>query len=236
MKIAGLQKNSFVDYPGKISAVIFTPGCNLNCYYCHNRQLIDPSGSNINIYAQNDVLDFLEKRKGLLDGVVISGGEPTLQTDLRDFMLLLKAMGYLVKLDTNGTNPSVLEDIVSKKAVDYIAMDLKAPLHMYSQVCGVPVDTEAILKSAGFIMRCGVEYEFRTTVVSQLEQEHIVEIASIIKGADLYVLQQFRKPQVENSGEIIDIRNMKPLHSKDDIMKMADAVKGIVRECKVRGV
>jgi pyruvate formate lyase activating enzyme len=198
MRIAGIQKNSFVDYPGRIAAVIFTAGCNLDCYYCHNRQLIDYKQKEV--YSREEVLELLEKRKRFLEGVVISGGEPTLQPDLCSFMLELKAMGYNVKLDTNGTNPSVVKELVHEKAVDYLAMDIKAPLHMYDNICRVDVDTGAILKSVEFIMGSGIEYEFRTTVAPQLKPEHIVEIAStIIKGARMYVLQQYRRPQTVGS-------------------------------------
>lgn len=127
MIIAGLDKNSFVDYPGKIAATVFTPYCNLNCYYCHNRILL-LSDAGKSQFTVNEVVAFLEKRKGFLDGVVITGGEPTLQEGLKEFIQIVKALGYAVKLDTNGTNPEILKELLNKGLLDYVAMDIKSPL------------------------------------------------------------------------------------------------------------
>lgn len=191
MRIAGLQKNSMVDYPGKISAVVFTQGCNMNCGYCHNRCLIGNQSSGL--LEINDIYSFLEKRKGFLDAVVISGGEPTLQNDLADFIGHVRAMDYLVKLDTNGTNPDLLKMLVDNRLLDYVAMDVKAPLCKYRQVCCSPVNTANLEKSIGILREGSVEYEFRTTFTPELDQRDILDIATSITGARKYVLQQYRE-------------------------------------------
>jgi pyruvate formate lyase activating enzyme len=191
MKIAGLQKNSMVDYPGKISAVVFTQGCNMNCGYCHNRCLIGDQSERL--LGEEDIIAFLEKRIGFLDAVVISGGEPTLQRDLVGFADRVKSMGFLVKLDTNGTNPSLLRTLIDRRAVDYVAMDVKAPICKYRQVCCSPVNTANVEKSIAILNEGLVDYEFRTTFTPELDQNDIMDIAAEISGAGRYVLQQYRE-------------------------------------------
>lgn len=193
MKISGLQKNSFVDYPGKISAVIFTPGCNMDCFYCHNRILLDSNCEKL--ISCEDVLTFLENRKGFLDGVVVSGGEPTLQKGLLSFLTYVKGLGYPIKLDTNGTNPEVVKSCLDKGLVDYIAMDFKAPLHKYKDICRTDVELGNIVKSIDLIINSGINYEFRTTLAPGLNADDIVEIAEQIRGAKLYVLQRCRNEE-----------------------------------------
>jgi pyruvate formate lyase activating enzyme len=163
VKIGGLLKFSMIDFPGNISAIVFTQGCNLRCVYCHNPELIGPAPLGEQVYEEADILDYLEKRRGCLDGVVITGGEPTMQADLPAFARKLKAMGYLVKLDTNGTNPVVLEELIRENLVDFIAMDIKAPFEKFEILCGVKPDTAAILRSIALIAHSGLKYEFRTT-------------------------------------------------------------------------
>lgn len=192
MKIAGLQKNSLIDFPGKLSAVIFTQGCNMNCGYCHNRSLIGHSGKN-QYLDEEAVTAFLEKRRGLLDGVVISGGEPTLQKDLLQFMERVRSMGYRTKLDTNGTDPALLRLLIEKGLVDYIAMDIKAPFCKYRKVCCSPVNTELLAESIELLKEGKVEYEFRTTYTPELCGEDLIDITKAIKGARCYVLQQYRE-------------------------------------------
>lgn len=232
MKIAGLQKNSLVDYAGKVAAVVFTPGCNFNCFYCHNRILLS-GGDGINEYECEEVLKLLDKRRGFLDGLVVSGGEPTLQKGLDDFLGEVKNLGYPVKLDTNGSSPGVVEALVEKGLVDYIAMDFKAPYDRYSEICGVPVDISSIKSSVEFLMMGKVEYEFRTTVVPQLGMEDIVEIASSIKGAHLYALQHYRP--VTEKAEVLDLRCLQTPHKKQVIENMADRVSKFVGKCIIRG-
>lgn len=206
--IGGIQKTSLLDYPDKISAIVFTQGCNFNCGYCHNPELLN---SKKDICSPDVFFEFLEKRKGKLDGVVITGGEATLQIDLLPFIKEIKSRGFLVKLDTNGYKPDVLKETL--KFVDYVAMDIKAPLEKYSQITNTEVDTTKIKNSIELIMKSNVDYEFRTTVLkSQLTFEDFEQIAELIKGAKRYYLQKF-----EASSEINDekLRTQKSYSNKE---------------------
>jgi pyruvate formate lyase activating enzyme len=191
MRCGGLQKFSLIDYPGKICAIIFTQGCNFRCPYCHNPELVDPG-----LYGEQtaieDIFLFLSKRHGKLDGVVITGGEPTLQKDLAEVIIHIKRMGFLIKLDTNGSSPSVIEELVGKNLIDYIAMDVKAPLDRYHKVTLAPVDPATIKKSIDIIIRSGIDHEFRTTIVQSLISEaDIPRIGAMVAGAQKMVLQKF---------------------------------------------
>ena len=157
MKIGGLQKFSFIDYPNKTSAIIFTQGCNFRCAYCHNPELVYPEKYQVPI-SEEQVFAFLESRKNQLDAVVITGGEPTLQPDLIEFIKKVKAMGFLVKLDSNGSNPQVLEQVINQKLVDFIAMDIKAPFDKYDLVCCVPVNIDNIKRFIGGVLRNSPEF------------------------------------------------------------------------------
>lgn len=184
MQIGGVQKTSLLDFPDKISAIVFTQGCNFRCGYCHNPELIvlrnEPSSDGF--------FQFLETRKGKLDGVVITGGEPCLQKDLIEFIRRIKDMGFLVKLDTNGSFPDVLEQALPY--IDYVAMDIKAPVGKYFEIA--KYNPDKILKSISLIMNSRVDYEFRTTVVkSQLSYVDFEKIGEMIKGAKKYYLQKF---------------------------------------------
>ncbi len=214
MIIAGLQKNSLVDYRGKVAAVVFAPFCNFNCYYCHNRMLLEkrPERIQYTTIDNDEFFAFLDKRVGLIQGVVITGGEPTLQKDLSDFIRKITKKGFPVKLDTNGGRPDVLSNLLDEGLLDSIAMDIKAPFNRYDQVCGVAVNLENIEKSIKLIMDSGLDYEFRTTVTPDFELDDFKGIMELIDGCKRFVLQQFRKP--ENLGEFVDIRNAKKPHSK----------------------
>lgn len=191
MKIGGFQKVSLIDYPGKISAVVFTQGCNFRCPFCHNPELVDPERF-ANRIPEPEILAFLEKRKGRLDAAVITGGEPTLQSELIPFTIHLKAMGYLIKLDTNGALPDVLEDMLGRGLIDYLAMDIKAPLERYGEITKTKTDVERIRRSISLIMGSGVDYEFRTTAVrSLLGLQELEAIGRLIPGAKRFVLQKF---------------------------------------------
>lgn len=193
MNIAGLEKCSCVDYPGRLAAVVFTAGCNWNCFYCHNRPLLNPQGGASRL-APETVLDWLARRRGFLDAVVISGGEPTLQAGLDEFIRAVRALGFAVKLDTNGTRPAVLRALLEEHLLDFVAMDIKAPLEKYEAVCGVPVDPRALDESIELLLAGEVDYEFRTTVIPQLTADDVRAIAARIRGAKRYVLQQYRRP------------------------------------------
>jgi len=191
MKIGGWQKFSLIDYPDKISCIVFTQGCNFRCSYCHNPELVDPKkfGQTLD---ENIFFDFLKGRIGKLDAVVITGGEPTLHSDLPKFIKKIKEMGFLVKLDTNGTNPEMLKKLLDEKLLDYAAMDIKAPLEKYKKITGVTIDVKKIKKSIDLVMNSSVDYEFRTTLVKNLlSTEDIVQIGKEIKGAKKYYLQKF---------------------------------------------
>ncbi|HWQ42071.1 MAG TPA: anaerobic ribonucleoside-triphosphate reductase activating protein [Desulfosporosinus sp.] len=195
MDIGGFVKTSFVDYPGMIASVVFTQGCNLRCSYCHNFGLIDAGGTS-NIILPEEIFEWLTKRKGMIDAVVVSGGEPTFQEDLYAFIGELKAMNLLVKLDTNGTNPDILKTLIQDKLLDFIAMDLKAPLSKYEIITGTsPLELSPVLKSVEIIKSCGLAHEFRTTLCPKLEAE---DIPSIILDFDItsnYVVQSCRSTE-----------------------------------------
>lgn len=190
MKIGGLMKTTLLDYPGKVACTIFTVGCNMKCPFCHNSELIEGNSSLID---EDEVLSFLKKRVGVLDGVCISGGEPTLQKDLKEFVQKLKEMGYLVKLDTNGTNPELLKELVNDHLIDYVAMDIKNSPKKYCETAGnSSILLSKIKESIEFLLEGKIEYEFRTTVVEELhEVSDFKEIGAWIYGAKAYYLQQF---------------------------------------------
>lgn len=189
-KLAGLQKTTFIDYPEKIACIVFTQGCNFRCGYCHNPELFENKEPVLSVPA---FFEFLNKRKGKLDGVVITGGEPTLHgKDLIEFIKEVKSLGFLVKLDTNGTHPDVLQELLNENLLDYIAMDIKAPLAKYQTITQTDIDTKIIKKSIDMIMNSGVDYEFRTTIVkSQLSVEDLRQIGELIQGAKRYYMQKF---------------------------------------------
>jgi pyruvate formate lyase activating enzyme len=191
MIIGGLQRISLIDYPGKISAVVFTQGCNFRCPYCHNAELVDPAQYGP-LIPEEEIFTFLEKRRGKLDAVNVTGGEPTLQADLERFLLTTREMGFLIKVDTNGSQPDVLEKLIRKGLVDYLAMDLKGPLTTYSRIAYPKNSIPAVSKSIDLITASGIEHEFRTTVVrSQLSPEDLLSMAKMLKSTDRYVLQTF---------------------------------------------
>lgn len=196
MKISGFQKLSLVDFDGHISATIFLSGCNFSCPFCHNAGLVKGHEPTI---PEQEVLDYLAKRFGLLDSVCISGGEPTLYPDLPDFIAKIKKLGYTIKLDTNGTNLDMVTQLVENKLIDYIAMDIKnSPTH-YELTIGKNWDVNALDNTIRYIMSCGIDYEFRTTLVANMHTcADITDIGKWIKGARKYYLQKF-----EDSGNCI---------------------------------
>ena len=192
MRILGLQKLSLVDFPGKVAATVFTGGCNLRCPFCHNAPLVLP-GRGTSALDAGEVLDFLASRRGLLDGVVLSGGEPLLQPDAADFLAEVKAMGFAVKLDTNGCHPDALADILDRRLADYVAMDIKNSLEKYPWTVGVPgFDTAPVERSARLLMEGPADYEFRTTLVRPFHEVGDMEtIGRWLRGARRYYLQAF---------------------------------------------
>lgn len=229
MNIGGLQKVSLIDYPGEICAVIFTRGCDFRCGYCYNAELVLPERY-AELIPEQEVLAFLDGRRGRLDAVTITGGEPTWQADLPEFIHKVKELGFLVKLDTNGVNPEMLKEIIDRKRVDYIAMDVKAPLEKYRDVININIDTRRIAASIALIMGSGVPYEFRTTVVkSQLDEKDILAIGKLIKGARRYVLQKFLPDKVLDASFL-----GRTTYEEDYLRRLCGALKNDVEECAVR--
>lgn len=187
MIIGGILKNSLIDFPAKISCVLFTAGCNFDCPYCHNPELVTPPFTSID---PEEIFAFLKKRKSLLDGVVITGGEPTLHTDLAAFCEKLKSLDYPVKLDTNGSQPHVVRALIQSRLIDYIAMDIKTTPENYAPHIAKKIDPDAILESIRLIKTASIAHEFRTTCVQPfVDAGKIMQIARLINGADLFVLQ-----------------------------------------------
>ena len=191
MKIHGLQKLTLLDFPGRVACTVFLGGCDFRCPFCHNFELVD--GSAPAIMDENELFAFLEKRRGLLDGVAITGGEPTLRADLPNLMTRVREMGYAVKLDTNGTHPDRLADLLDGGLVDYVAMDIKNSPEKYAATAGLErIDLEPIRRSVRLLMASGVDHEFRTTVVDEFHEAADFEaIGAWIEGAKRYFLQAF---------------------------------------------
>lgn len=232
MIISGFQRFSLIDYPGKICAIIFTQGCNFRCPYCHNPELVKPELF-ITKISEKEVFLFLEKRKGKLDAVEITGGEPTLQPNLFEFIKKIKDMGFLVKLDSNGANPQIIKKAIKNKLVDYIAMDIKTKLKEgeYNKAIGVEVDINKIKQSISIIKESGINYEFRTTVVPTIiGEKELIEIAKELKGSKKYILQQF-----SNKREMINphFQKIKP-YSEKILKKFLSLVRPYFKEVELR--
>ena len=254
MIIGGFEKFSLLDYPDNISAIVFTQGCNFRCHFCYNPMLVWPievGGRKNNvlfkdetqkdrlnsesfskeIQSEDDLFNFLKDRVGKLDAVVITGGEPTMHADLPVFIAKIKVMGFKVKLDTNGTNPKMLEKLIFENLLDYIAMDIKGPFSKYKMVTGVEVDLGNIEKSCIIIKASSLPHEFRTTVVPGLfEAQDIEDIGEVIRGADKWFLQKFKSDinLVDNN-----FQGAKSFSDKE-MQTMRDLGAGYVGECQVR--
>lgn len=200
MLIGGYQKLTLIDYPGKVATVVFTVGCNFRCPFCHNPDIVAPEKELARQFKpiEKEFFTFLGKRKGKLDGVCVTGGEPTIYPDLPDFLRKIKSMGFLVKLDSNGTNPNMLQRIFDEKLSDFIAMDIKNRPEKYAETAGLEsIDIKKVKESVKLIMKSGISYEFRTTVVPGLHEESdFDEIAKWIVGAPVYYLQPFRDENI----------------------------------------
>ncbi|GBE16888.1 molybdenum cofactor biosynthesis protein A [bacterium BMS3Abin15] len=217
MIIGGYQKLTLIDYPKKLATTVFTVGCSFRCPFCHNPELIEIKTYNTQTIAEKEFFDFLKKRKGKLEGVCITGGEPLIQPDIIDFIKKINKLGYSVKLDTNGTRPDVLKKIIDQKLVDYIAMDIKNSPKRYDVASGVKGDMQRIKLSVDMIMNSGVDYEFRTTVVPGIHTIRDFDaIAKWIKGAPAYYLQEYREIKIldpklkkKTKGKKIDLDKIK---------------------------
>ena len=229
MVFGGFEKCTLIDYPGKVACMVYTIGCNFRCPYCHNPELVDETVETKITEAQ--ILGFLDRRTKMLDGVVITGGEPTMHgSELIEFMKKVKKKGFLVKLDSNGTNPGVLKEAITKGLVDFIAMDIKSPLSKYSQTVARPVDVVAIRESIALIMKSGIDYEFRTTVIkAQLSPQDFDEIGHEIRGAKKYFLQKFIPNKLLNP----QFRK-KVSYSDDEFALLQEKMNNYVKYCGIR--
>ncbi|MEM2878936.1 MAG: anaerobic ribonucleoside-triphosphate reductase activating protein, partial [Candidatus Hadarchaeales archaeon] len=224
-----------LDYPGKIAAIAFVGGCNFRCGFCYNRDLVLAPDA-ISSISESEVLSYLESKRDWLDGLVITGGEPTLYSDLPDFLARVKSLGYSVKLDTNGSNPDMLAALIERHLVDYVALDIKAPLddEKYHEIVGSQSNgvTGNVRRSVEILMSGNVDYEFRTTVIPELGREDLLRIAEQIRGARRYYLQQF-----VSNGSHLDARysSEKP-HPMEFLISVKSEIGGHFGTCGVRGV
>ncbi|MDI6916216.1 MAG: anaerobic ribonucleoside-triphosphate reductase activating protein [Thermoplasmatales archaeon] len=231
MKIKGMIEASFLDWDGKIVTTVFVPGCNFRCPYCQNWELIEHPEKFEEVDFER-MKKFLLSHKDFIDGLCITGGEPTIYEDLPDFIKKIKKLDFTVKLDTNGSKPGMIKKLIDEKLVDYIAMDMKAPFEKYDTACGVKVDMESIKRSIDIIMNSKIGYEFRTTVVPGITDESDVEnIAKTMKRAKRYVLQQF----IPKNAMDEKLRNITP-YRKDIFEKMVEKAKKYVKNTVMRGV
>ena len=227
MNIQGFQKMTLLDFPGKVACIVFTGGCNLRCPFCHNGSLVRRPAENKDM--ENEVFQYLQKRRGIVDGVVITGGEPLLQPGLADFISKIKEMGYDVKLDTNGALPEKLKAILATGNVDYVAMDIKSSPEGYQKASGSDIDIENFQKSVDIIKQSGIDHEFRTTVVKGIhEAEDLLEIARWIGKGEKYFLQKY-----VDSGDILGSGCEK--FSDSEYGDMLKNVRELIPEAQLRG-
>lgn len=229
MIIKGIQKTTLLDYPGRVACTIFTGGCNFRCPFCHNASLVvDPDFSDV--ISEDEVFSFLKKRKGILEGVCITGGEPLIHKDAFDFIYKVKSLGYPVKLDTNGSSPETLERLISEAVIDYIAMDIKNSKEKYELTAGTSLYTDSVYKSMDLIIKSSIKYEFRTTVVKELHTStDLKSISEDIKGAERYFLQCFK-----DSGNLIS--SGYSAYSEDEMRSFLNIVRENVPNAELRGI
>ena len=232
MLISGLQKLTLLDYPGHVACTVFTGGCNFRCPFCHNAPLVLPERLAGDANGEETVLQFLEKRRGVLEGVAITGGEPLLHPDMPDFLKKIRAMGYKIKLDTNGSFPERLAALLEDGLVDRVAMDVKNAPALYARTAGLEtIDLAALTRSRDLLLQGTVDYEFRTTVVRSLHTaESLKEAAAWIRGAREYYLQQYK-----DSGEVIDAEGLGAF-TDEEMRELLQQVRQIVPTARLRGL
>jgi len=230
MHIGGIERNTLLDYPGRVAATVFAAGCNLRCLFCQNSSLVEGSVQEI---REEDVLAFLGSRKGKLSGVCISGGEPTMQPDLPDFVRKLKDLGYKVKLDTNGTYPDMLEELAEEKLLDHVALDIKTDRSLYKRLCNVDIDLDSIERSVRMLIDGRFpDYEFRTTVVAEYYDLKVAEnIGEWLSGARRYYLQNF----VDTNTTFVG-RGVLHGRTKEELESYADMLRKTIDEVSLRGI
>lgn len=232
MKVTGIQKLTLLDYPGVVACTVFTAGCNFRCPFCHNAMLVLPEQIDNECLTDDEVFGFLQKRRGVLDGVAVTGGEPLLHADMPEFLARVKELGYKIKLDTNGSNPELLSEIVKNKLVDRVAMDIKNAPEEYARTIGLKsFDIAPVERSKEMLLRGDIDYEFRTTVVKGIHtKESLIGAAKWIEGAKEYYLQQFK-----DSGNLI-LPDGLSAYDEKQMHALADAVRDYVPTVEVRGV
>jgi pyruvate formate lyase activating enzyme len=230
MQINGLVKTTLLDYPKHLAATVFIGSCNMRCPFCHNSSLVTKVYTQP-VIPEKELFNYLQKRKGILEGVCITGGEPTIHPELTSFISNIKSMGYKVKLDTNGTNPDMLKELVKLSLIDYIAMDIKNSKEHYGLSAGIPgFDTEPVEESIAFLLEEPVDYEFRTTVVKELHTpQDMISIGNWIKGAKAYYLQAFK-----DSGDVLEPGLSAP--DKETILNYKELLAPYVKYVGIRGV
>ena len=229
MNIQGLQKTTLLDYPGHVAATIFLGGCNFRCPFCHNMNLITESSNAA--YSEEEVFSFLKKRQGILDGVCITGGEPTLCKDLPDFINKVRLLGYKIKLDTNGSNPEMLEKLISDGAVDYVAMDIKSSLSEYSKITFTDnINTELIRNSICILRASSIDYEFRTTMIKQYHSPSVMEeIGQLLNGCSVYYLQSFVDSEYVPNHELESF-------TKEELLLIQNQLSKYISKVVLRGI
>lgn len=228
----GIQKTTLIDFPGKVACTLFLPKCDFRCPFCYNRQLVFDEDTGIEI-SEKEALGFLKERKGFLDGVCVSGGEPLLHAGVLEFCKKVKKLGLVVKLDTNGSRPALLKKLLEEKLLDYVAMDIKAAPKKYGEAAGTKVDLGAINESIQLLMNSGIDYEFRLTVVPKLHsKEDLLAIGNWVKGAKRFFLQQFNSnvPLLDSSLEGTKA------YSSAELLAFAEMLCPFFKETKVRGI
>lgn len=229
LNIQGLQKTTLLDYPGLVAATVFMGGCNMRCRFCHNMNIVEDPGPGH--FSDEDVLHFLSTRTGILDGVCITGGEPTLYPELPDFIGLIKNLGFKVKLDTNGTNPQMLRDLIDRGLIDHVAMDIKSSLSEYGNVCGIQdIKLAPIKESIDLLLSDVIDYEFRTTVVEEFYSlETAAEIGKLINGAKHYFLQGFVASEYVPDKTLHEVK-------KEKLEQYCRELEKYVQNVEIRGV
>jgi pyruvate formate lyase activating enzyme len=231
MKIGGLQKLTLIDFPGKVACTVFLSGCNFRCPFCYSPELVLPEKIKNNPgISEREFFNFLKERKNLLEGITICGGEPSSDKKLPGFAKKIKKMGFSVKLDTNGSNPEMLEKLIGEKLIDYVAMDIKGPKEKYGQIAGTKIDLGKIQKSIDILKEGKVDYEFRSTIIPSLHaKEDVIEMAKWIKGAKRYYLQAFLPEKTIDP----EFEKMKP-YPRDFLLEIKKAISPLFETCRVR--
>jgi pyruvate formate lyase activating enzyme len=229
LPIKGIQRLSVIDYPGKLCATLLLGGCNFRCPYCYNSKLVLKPDA-LPTISEREILSLLMEKRGFLDGICVGGGEPTIHRELPQFLYKVKSLGFLVKLDTNGSRPWMLEDLLTRNLVDYVAMDVKVPLRRYKEAVGREIPLSTMDRSIKLLRRGRVDYEFRTTVVPGIVSESdLIEIADFLKGSKRYVIQRFRPVDTLTPS----FMEVKP-YSKEELQRFREQIFHYFGECKIR--